>query len=90
MDPSLLTSVFLIAISGALGQLMVFTTIGLFNCYVLTIITTTRKFFSVLLSSIGFHHNFSGIQWMGAGMVMVCTGLEVFLSGNKKKKTHQN
>lgn len=58
-DPFLLKSVMIIAISGALGQIFIYFAISLFNSYVLTIITTSRKLFSVVISNVAFHHHFT-------------------------------
>ena len=58
--------------------MFIFFTVSLFDCYFLTIITTTRKFFSVVYSNFKFGHNFDNIQWVGASIVMLCTALELF------------
>jgi len=50
----------MVGVSGAVGQIFIFLTISLFDCYLLTIITTTRKFFSVVYSNFTFGHNFTG------------------------------
>mmetsp|Transcript_17773 Transcript_17773/g.30102 ORF Transcript_17773/g.30102 Transcript_17773/m.30102 type:complete len:90 (+) Transcript_17773:798-1067(+) len=76
-------------LSGCLGQIFIFLTISLFDCYLLTIFTTTRKFFSVLYSNFMFGHNFDNMQWTGASIVMLCTVAELFSkksSGDKKGK----
>jgi UDP-galactose transporter B1 len=59
-DKQLLFNVAMIGLSGAIGQIFIFFTISLFNCYLLTIITTTRKLFSVVLSNFEFNHHFTG------------------------------
>jgi hypothetical protein len=58
-DPQIAFDTVMIGLSGALGQIFIFFTISLFNCYYLTIITTTRKLFSVFLSSFEFNHHFT-------------------------------
>ena len=40
-------------------------------------ITTTRKFFSVVYSNFRFGHNFNGMQWFGAVIVMFCSSIEL-------------
>jgi drug/metabolite transporter (DMT)-like permease len=60
-DWSLCYDVLLIGFSGALGQIFIFFAISLFDCYILTIITTTRKLFSVVLSNFAFNHSFSAV-----------------------------
>lgn len=74
--------------AGSVGQIFIFLTISLFDCYLLTIITTTRKFFSVVYSNFRFGHNFDSTQWFGASIVMICTFVELFSkkSGNDKSK----
>lgn len=83
-SPKLLSECMIWGLSGSIGQVFIFLTISLFDCYLLTIITTTRKFFSVVYSNYMFGHNFSNIQWVGAGIVMACTFSELL---GKKKKT---
>lgn len=81
--------VVMIALTGVIGQVFVFFTVSLFNCYILTIITTTRKLFSVVLSNQQFHHNFTPVQWSGAGIVLLCTVIELFINkkgGSEEKK----
>lgn len=60
-NSSLLWSCINIGLSGCFGQVFVFFTVSLFDCYFLTIITTTRKFFSVVYSNFKFGHNFNNI-----------------------------
>lgn len=59
-DPELLFKCFMLGLTGAVGQIFIFLTISLFDCYNLTIITTTRKFFSVVYSNFRFGHHFTG------------------------------
>jgi UDP-galactose transporter B1 len=60
-DNQLLFDILMIALSGAIGQIFIFFTISLFDCYILTILTTTRKLFSVVISNIEFGHHFTPI-----------------------------
>jgi drug/metabolite transporter (DMT)-like permease len=48
-------------LAGSVGQIFIFFTISLYDCYLLTVITTTRKFFSVVYSNFIFGHNFDTI-----------------------------
>jgi drug/metabolite transporter (DMT)-like permease len=41
------------------------------------VITTTRKFFSVVYSNFRFGHNFNQLQWVGAAIVMLCSSIEL-------------
>ena len=85
-EPNLLFNCVYIGLCGCFGQVFIFLTISLFDCYLLTIITTTRKFFSVVYSNFKFGHNFNQMQWVGAMTVMVCTSLELFGIGKDKKE----
>jgi drug/metabolite transporter (DMT)-like permease len=54
------------------------------NCHTLTIITTTRKCLSVVMSAIAFSHPFSKMQWFGVTMVLGSTVSEV-ITGKMRK-----
>lgn len=58
-DTNLLYKVIAIGLCGAVGQIFIFLTISLHDCYKLTIITTTRKCFSVVASAFMFNHAFT-------------------------------
>ena len=75
------------AMDPVFGQVFIYLTISIFNSYVLTIMTTSRKLFSVIMSSFLFNHKFTAIQWSGAAVVMICTLVELITS-RKKKASH--
>jgi len=83
-DASLLRDTCLIALLGAFGQIFIYLTISIFNNYICSIITTSRKCLSVVISNFLFDHRFTPEQWVGASMVMASTCAEVYL-GSKKK-----
>jgi solute carrier family 35 (UDP-galactose transporter), member B1 len=89
-DPVLTRNVFLLSLSGALGQIFIYLTISLHDCLLLSVFTTSRKCLSVILSSIIFQHSFTMLQWLGALMVLGGTVLEVYIkhATPQKKKTH--
>lgn len=84
-DWNILREVILIGLCGAFGQIFIFLTISLHDCYKLSIITTTRKCVSVVVSAFAFNHAFTHVQWFGASLVLASTCLEVYL-GNKRKR----
>ena len=84
-DSAMQRDVLLLALCGAAGQIFVFLTISLHDCYKLSIITTGRKCISVIVSAIAFNHSFTLTQWSGASLVLGSTCLEVYL-GNKRKR----
>ena len=83
-DYSLMRDIFLIAFCGAVGQIFIFLTISLHDCYKLSIMTTSRKCLTVVISAFVFNHAFSLTQWFGATLVLISTCAEVYL-GNKRK-----
>ena len=84
-DYSLMRDIFLLAFCGAVGQIFIFLTISLHDCYKLSIMTTSRKCLTVVISAFAFNHVFSLTQWFGASVVLMSTCAEVYL-GNKRKR----
>lgn len=56
-----------------------------FNSFVTSIITTTRKFFTVLMSVFIFKHDLANMQWVGVGMVFSGLLSELFEKYQKNK-----
>lgn len=71
--PYVLGQLALLAFTGSLGQLFIFIMVASFGPLPCSIVTTTRKFFTVLFSVIFLGNAISGKQWMGA--VLVFAGL---------------
>lgn len=84
-DSTISRDVLLLALCGAAGQIFIFLTLSLYDCYKLSVITTSRKCISVIVSAIAFNHSFTITQWSGASLVLGSTCLEVYL-GNKRKR----
>jgi UDP-galactose transporter B1 len=63
----------LFCVCGAIGQLFIFFTIRRYGSLVTTIVTTTRKFFNILLSVLWVGNPLLVQQWIAVGMVF--TGL---------------
>lgn len=62
-----------LALTGALGQLFIFFMVSEFGPLPCSLVTTTRKFFTVLASVVFFGNVLLGRQWLGA--VLVFSGL---------------
>jgi UDP-galactose transporter B1 len=60
---------FLLNAAAASGQVFIFLTLTWFTPLICTTITTTRKFFTILLSVLHFGHVFSATQWTAIGLV---------------------
>jgi UDP-galactose transporter B1 len=71
--PGILLEIPLLALASALGQYFIFMCVSDFGPLPCSIITTTRKFFTVLFSVIIFGTILAGHQWIG--VVLVFSGL---------------
>lgn len=80
--PQMLGHLATLALAGALGQLFIFMMVSSFGALACSVVTTTRKFFTVLCSVLLFGNNLSSRQWMGT--VLVFTGLFADMFYGKK------
>jgi drug/metabolite transporter (DMT)-like permease len=71
--PSTLWLLIKLAGLSGIGQIFIYGTMVMFNPLVLSIITTTRKFFTILVSSFAFSHSFNPTQWVA--IVVLFAGL---------------
>jgi len=81
--PLVIKDLVLLAVLGTFGQIFIFYTIANFSPLILSIVTTTRKFFTVLASIIIYSHPVSNWQWFSIGLVFLGVFIEM-LSGGKK------
>ncbi|KAL0902730.1 hypothetical protein ABMA27_000538 [Loxostege sticticalis] len=72
-----------LALMGALGQLFIFFMVSEFGPLPCSVVTTTRKFFTVLASVILFGNVLLGRQWIGAIFVFSGLFLDIFYSKGK-------
>jgi len=82
--PAVIADLVTIAALGTVGQVFIFYTIFNFTPLILSILTTTRKFFTVLASIVFYQHEVNNFQWMAIGLVFVGVFLELY-EGSKKK-----
>ncbi|MGH0123555.1 UNVERIFIED_CONTAM: hypothetical protein FKN15_012961 [Acipenser sinensis] len=82
--PSVLYNIMLFGLTSALGQSFIFMTVVSFGPLTCSIITTTRKFFTILGSVLIFGNTISGMQWVGTALVF----LAVQLPPHQKKYLH--
>lgn len=66
----------LFSVVGALGQIFIYLTILHFSSLVCSMITTTRKFFTLLASLVWFGHTLSLLQWTAVAMVFTGLGMD--------------
>lgn len=83
--PSVLWQMASFSVASALGQFFIFMCVSEFGPLPCSIITTTRKFFTVLASVIFFGNTLISRQWLGA--VLVFAG--IFLDGLYGKQKHK-
>lgn len=67
--PSMLTQLATLALAGAFGQVFIFMMVATFGPLACSVVTTTRKFFTVLFSVVVFGNELSERQWFGAIVV---------------------
>jgi len=85
--PAVISDLMLLAILGTFGQVFIFYTIFNFGPLILSIVTTTRKFFTVLASIVIYRHSINEWQWLSIALVFIGVFVEM-LSGDKKEKKH--
>ncbi|KAG8383105.1 hypothetical protein BUALT_Bualt05G0150200 [Buddleja alternifolia] len=84
--PEAAWDIFLYCLCGAVGQNFIFLTISRFGSLTNTTITTTRKFVSIVVSSLLSGNPLSGKQW--GSVIMVFSGLsyQIYLKSKKLRK----
>lgn len=85
-NPSVWVYVIGQSLASALGQLFIFRMIRSFGSLTLSIVTTSRKFFSILISVFYFGHPLTTLQW--TSILAVFLGLSFDMIGPKPKKPH--
>lgn len=83
--PYVLYNILLFGLTSALGQSFIFMTVVYFGPLTCSIITTTRKFFTILGSVIIFANPISTMQWVGTILVFVGLGLDSKYGKGQKK-----
>uniref|UniRef100_A0A670Z898 Solute carrier family 35 member B1 n=1 Tax=Pseudonaja textilis TaxID=8673 RepID=A0A670Z898_PSETE len=69
--PTIIYTILLFGLTSALGQTFIFMTVVYFGPLTCSIVTTTRKFFTILASVILFANPISNLQWMGTILVFL-------------------
>jgi UDP-galactose transporter B1 len=83
VHPIVMSDLVLLSVSGTIGQVFIFYTIANFSPLLLSIVTTTRKFFTVLISIFIFNHQMNYLQWISIGLVFLGVFMEM-LGGSQK------
>jgi len=85
--PAVIQDLVILALLGTFGQIFIFYTIANFSPLILSIVTTTRKFFTVLASIVIYHHVMSPMQWLSIGLVFI--GVFIEMLSSKKHSNHK-
>lgn len=86
--PSILYNLVLFGLTSALGQTFIFMTVVYFGPLACSIVTTTRKFFTILGSVLLFGNVLTSMQWLGTVLVFMGLGLDAKFGKGPKKTTH--
>nr|KAF6296947.1 solute carrier family 35 member B1 [Myotis myotis] len=86
--PAIIYNILLFGLTSALGQSFIFMTVVYFGPLTCSIITTTRKFFTILASVILFANPISSMQWVGTVLVFLGLGLDAKFGKGAKKTSH--
>lgn len=67
--PSVLHDLSMLVVTGCIGQVFIYMLISQFGSLITSIVTTTRKFFTVLFSVLYFGNHLTTQQWIATGLV---------------------
>lgn len=79
----------LIALCGALGQLFIFLMVAGFGPLACSVVTTTRKFFTVLCSVLLFGNVLIARQWLGAILVFAALFTDMLFGKKQNGSTNK-
>lgn len=83
--PFVLWNMILFSITSAIGQNFIFVTVTSFGPLTTSVVTTTRKFFTILFSVLFLGNAITGRQWLA--VMLVFTGLTIDSLFGKARKT---
>lgn len=87
--PAVLLKMVSFGLASAVGQVFIFITVTSFGPLPCSIITTTRKFFTILASVIIFANPMNSRQWVGTVLVFTGLGLDSVYGKEKKENKGQ-
>jgi len=82
--PYVLWNMVLFSIASAMGQNFIFITVANFGPLTCSVVTTTRKFFTILFSVLFFGNAINNRQWLAVGLVFTGLGLDATYGKIKK------
>uniref|UniRef100_A0A8D8T2F1 Solute carrier family 35 member B1 homolog n=1 Tax=Cacopsylla melanoneura TaxID=428564 RepID=A0A8D8T2F1_9HEMI len=84
--PITLSFLGVVTVCSALGQMFIYLMISQFGTLSCSLVTTTRKFFTILGSIIIFRHTMSHWQWFSTGMVFLGLTLDTYFSHKEERE----
>lgn len=82
--PSVLPNMLSFSVASALGQNFIFITVTTFGPLTCSIVTTTRKFFTILSSVLFYGNALVSRQWVGVVFVFLGLGLDIIFGKTRK------
>lgn len=82
--PYVLWNMVLFSITSALGQNFIFTTVTAFGPLTTSVVTTTRKFFTILFSVLFLGNAITSRQWLAVVLVFTGLGLDAVFGKTRK------
>lgn len=81
--PAVIWQMALVVLVGTIGQIFISAMISNFGSLPLSLVTTTRKFFTVLVSVVVFQNQLSLRQWIATSMIFLALLLDAIFSKKK-------
>lgn len=88
-SPHVWRHIILFCCLAGVGQLFIFGCLMAFGSLRLALITTTRKFFTVVLSVLLFGHSISALQWMCVIVIFTALSVQSYCTKRLKRKAEQ-
>lgn len=85
--PEVTLNLLAFSLASAIGQLFIFTTITAYGPLTCAVFTTTRKFFTILMSVLLFGNTLLQRQWFAVSLVFIGLSVDAYIGS--KKKTEQ-
>jgi UDP-galactose transporter B1 len=89
-NPEIIPEAFMFSFLAASGQALILYTLLQFNSLVVVTVTTTRKFFTILLSVVLYGHALNSPQWTGVAMVFAGLSLDIYAKYADRHKHHHH
>jgi UDP-galactose transporter B1 len=86
--PAILTEAAMFSLMASSGQALILYTLLQFNSLVVVTVTTTRKFFTILLSVVAYGHALTTQQWSGVALVFAGLSIDIYAKYADSGKGH--